>query len=436
MEETVNKTKYAIIALVIVACFTGANDYFEQPEEFARSGKSFTELAPQSSSHTGDSDWLYDLAWAYFEAGNYSDAERYLRKALDARPNMAFLQNSMGDLFMKTGQTDSAAIYYEAALNNHYEYIDAWEKLVELKPEYYANLGLLYSEKSEDNNDLDLLQNADRYLNLYLDQFPEGEYAQQSRTALQRIELQRRQRESRQNLDAGIRSLQAEEARRRAEAKADMEEFRTKKPWIAGFGFYSVNFSDDHYFFANEPDSVIDDSLSMKHYAPNINEFGIMGGYVRGPLIFRAQFHYGSTSSGKNYFWRDPVEFIIDTSWNIDPGTGDTLGVNCVDTSISTKDDIRPKVNSVKTLRLSTVADYNFFYMNPVLLYAGVHADFGVARLDEPEDNFESITIAGAGLGGGIMLQFSDFLFDLSYRRGIVGSSSGGNITLMGIYKF
>jgi len=428
-----HRVLFFIAVISVLALSATVAGYFESPEEYSRSGKHYTELAPQASSHTGDAEWLYDLAWAYFEDNNYADAERYLRKALEIRPTMAFLNARMGELFAQSGKPDSAIVYYEEALNNHYEYIEVWEKIVVLKPDYYANLGLLYTDKAEENSDPLLLQSADRYLNIYLDRFPDGEYAQQAKTALQRIELRRRQMESRESLDAGTRSIQAEEAKRKADIKADRENFRTEKPWLAGFGFYSVGFDDDHEFIAKNPEDVIDDTLSMKHYATKLNEFGISGGYMTGPFFLRANFHYGSTSSGKNYFWRDPVPYQYD--YAIDSSTVPWDSVK-TDSTVSTKDDIRPKISAVKTIRLSVAADYNVYYMNPVLLYVGANADVGIASLIEPEDNFESVSLAGAGLGGGIMLRFSDFLFDLSYRRNIVGSSSGGSIVLMGIYKF
>lgn len=429
---TNRKILFVIITFAISISLFGT-DYFEAPQEYERSGRSYTELAPNVSSNRGNAEWLYDLAQAYYEGGKLDDAFRYMRMAWELKPDMAFLNAQMADLFMVMGERDSALVYYENALNNHYEYIEVWEKIVELKPEYYANLGLLYNEKSEEHEDDELLRLADRYLNLYLDRFPEGEFAGQARTAIQRIELVRRQRASRRNLQESVNTAQAEEARKKAELKADRENFRTEKPWLAGFGFYSLVLSEDHDFIAKNPDEVVEDTLSMKHYAPNLNEFGFAGGYVTGPLIIRAVLNYGSTSSGKNYFYRDPVPWSYE--YDIDSSSTPWDSVK-TDSTVSTKDDIRPKVNSVNTIRLSAAADYNFYYMNPILLYVGANADFGMATIKEPYDNFESITLAGAGLGGGIMLRFSDFLFDLSYRRNIVGSSAGGVITLMGIYKF
>lgn len=428
-----NKRVLIFLLIAVFALSLAAADYFDTPEQYSRSGKSYSELAPQSGDHRGDAAWLYDLASAYYDGGKFDDAVRYMKMAHELRPKMAFLNAKMADLFMVKGDRDSALVYYEMALNNHYEYIEVWEKIVELKPEYYANLGLLYSDKSEEVDNEEVLRLADRYLNLYLDKFPEGDFAQQSRTALQRIELKRRQRASRQNLQQNVNTAQAEEARKKAEIQADREGFRTEKPFLAGFGFYSVVLSNDHEFVAKNPDDVIEDTLSMKHYAPNLNEFGIAGGYVSGPFIFRGEFHFGSTSSNKSYFYRDPVTWTY--YYDIDSSSTPWDSVK-TDSTVSTKDDIRPKVNSVNTMRLSVIADYNFYYMNPLMLYVGANADFGLATIKEPYDNFESITLAGAGLGGGVMLRFSDFLFDLSYRRNVVGSSSGGAITLMGMYKF
>ncbi|MGC9315105.1 MAG: hypothetical protein ACP5G4_05665, partial [bacterium] len=235
---TNRKILFVIITFAISISLFSA-DYFEAPQEYERSGRSYTELAPNVSSNRGNAEWLYDLAQAYYEGGKLDDAFRYMRMAWELKPDMAFLNAQMADLFMVMGERDSALVYYENALNNHYEYIEVWEKIVELKPEYYANLGLLYNEKSEEHEDDELLRLADRYLNLYLDRFPEGEFAGQARTAIQRIELVRRQRASRRNLQESVNTAQAEEARKKAELKADRENFRTEKPWLAGFGFYS-----------------------------------------------------------------------------------------------------------------------------------------------------------------------------------------------------
>jgi len=427
------RKKLLLLLLILVSVSAMAREYFEKPEEYSRTGKHYTELAPSASEYMGDPEWLYDLAWSYYEAGMNDDALRYILRTLELKPQMAFLNARAGDIYNALGKRDSAIVYYEKALNYHYEYIEVWEKIVELEPKYYSNLGLLYAEKGDEHPDKGLIIKGQEYLNNYLELFPDGEYSEQCRTAVSRLKLAQVQMESQEQLSEKASIAQAEEARRKAELKADRENFRKEKPYIVGFGFYSVVLSDDSYFKAKNPDEVIENELSLKHFAPNLNEFGFMAGYVLGPVFFRGELHYGTTSSGKNYFFRDPVAW--DYVWEID-SSSTPWDSTLIDSTKSTDDDIRPKVSSVNSLRFSIAADYNFYYMNPVLLYIGGQADIGTVSLDEPHDNFDKITLSGAGLGGGIMLRFSDFLFDLSYRRNVVGSSAGGTITLMGLYKF
>jgi len=424
-----------LLLLIMALCLSIiANEYFENPDEYEYSGKDYSELAPRASSHMSDPEWLFDLGWAYYEAGLNQDALRYIGRALELEPSNAFLNAKMGDIYSTLGEKDSSLYYYEQAVENHYDYLEVWEKLVEIKPEYYANLGLLYSQKADEFNEKELVVNGQRYLNRYLQDFPDGEYAGQCQTAISKLELMEKEINSRENLDQQTYNQQALEAQRKANLKADRTEFRENKPFIAGLGFYSVVLADDHEFVAKKPEEVIDDTLSMKNFATNLNEFGICGGYVTGPFILRGAVQFGSTSSGKNYFLRDPVEW--EYYYDIDSSSA-PWDSTVIDSSRSTTDDVRPKVSSINTFRFSVSGDYNFYYMNPILLYAGVQADFGIVTLDDsPMDNFEKIAIGGFGLGGGIMLRFSDFLFDLGYRRDVIGSSKGGTITLMGMYKF
>jgi len=385
---------------------------FTPPQEYTRTGEDYSSLAPRASSHLDDPEWLFNLSWAYFEAGMNSDALRYAKLALEQKPNMAFLNARVGDIFLTIGERDSAIFYYEAAINNHYEYIEVWEKLVGIEPRYNANIGLLYANKADADADAKLAGTAKRYLRAYLEQFPDGEFAEQSRAAVSRMGLLERQGLSRENLQNEYLSAQAEQARRQAEMRQDQESFRTEKPFIVGIGFYSIGMADDKDFIAKSPDEVIDDTLSLKTYATSLNEFGISFGYVKGALFYRGAVRFGSNSSGKNYFLRDP-----DTT--------------------QTKDDVRPKVSSVDTWRLTAGADYNLYFKNPVLIFVGAQAGIGSAKLnDSPYNNFKSVTLAGAGLGGGLMFRFSDFLIEFAYRQDLVGSSSGGTIVVGGSYKF
>jgi len=407
------KLTLLILTLSSLLIAASLSDYFEKPQEYPRSGKRYTELVGAASKHTSDPDWLYDLAWAYHEEGMNDDALKYIRRALELKPNMAFLNARAGDIFDALGQTDSAIAYYETALNQHYEYLEVWEKIIELEPEYYANLGLLYAEKADEYSDEELIDKAAEYLNKYLTYSTTGEYTDQCKDALSQLELKKERMKSQKELDEQLQSEQAEEARRKAELRKDRTTFYSGKPYLIGLGYFSLNTSGEpHYFEAQNPGDVEQDRLEMEYYTPILNEFAVVGGYVYGQFFLRGAIHYGKTSSGKSYLR------------SLGPDT------------TSSDDDDKPEVTSVNTLRLSVSADYNLYYTNPVLLYIGGQADIGTASAKEQYDNFKGVTLAGAGVGAGVMLRFSDFLFDLGYRRNIVGSSAGGTIALMGMYKF
>ncbi|HHS50248.1 MAG TPA: tetratricopeptide repeat protein [candidate division Zixibacteria bacterium] len=407
---------------------------FPAPEEYHRSGESHASLAPRADSNKDNPEWQFDLGWAYYEAGRYDDALRHLHRSRELKPNMAFINAKLGDVFLAMGERDSAAHYYEAALNIHYEYIEVWEKLVELAPAYHANLGLLYADKAEQTDDMIMARKARPHLDRYLSMFPQGEFADRCKAANARLALLERQAASRESLHSDIRTQQAEEARRRAELRQEMEAFRTTKPFVAGIGFYTVSLSEDKEFVATFPDSVIDDTLSMKYYAATLNEIGVNLGYVHKTIFLRGSIRFGSNRSARNYFLKDPIPYTYeyDTTW-----VGDSMVVVVVDSALSTKDDVRPTVNSVDTWRISAAIDYNFLFHDPVLLFIGAQAGYAQATLnDSPYNNFEKITMVGAGVGGGIMLRFSDFLFEFAYRRDITGSSAGGTIVLGALYKF
>jgi len=434
------RLSHLILSTIILLVLSANAGYFEEPEKYERTGKHYTQLAPSTSDHISEPGWLFDLAWSYHEVGMEEKALDYLRRAieLNPEPKMAFLNKSMADVFRQMGSEDSAAYYYEQALELHYDYLEAWNELVKLRREYYANLGLLYAEKGEEHDDAILISTARDYLSRYIEEFPDGEHADHCRTTISRLDLLERQAASRENLRSQLQAAQEAEAERQASIEEERRKFRTEKLFLVGLGFYSVSMADDHDFIATFPDSVIDDTLSMKYYAANLNEFAVAGGYILGPVFLRGSIHFGTTSSGKNYFLKDPVPF--EYAWDIDSSVTPWDSTK-IDSTTRTDDDIRPEVSSINTLRFSFAADYNFFFMSPVLLYGGVHGDFGTATLKTSHTNysynkFESITLAGAGIGGGVMFTFSDFLLDLSYRRGLVGSSAGGTIMLSGIYKF
>ena len=62
---------------------------------------------------------LANLGWAYYNLGNYTKAEEYLRKALEIVPNFEMAQLNLGRTYMATGRVrDALKLFEEAAQND------------------------------------------------------------------------------------------------------------------------------------------------------------------------------------------------------------------------------------------------------------------------------------------------------------------------------
>lgn len=62
-------------------------------------------------------NYLDSLGWAYFKLGKYADAEKYLLQAAEYNPGSSTIQDHLGDVYHKTGRTDSAKEAWQKALN-------------------------------------------------------------------------------------------------------------------------------------------------------------------------------------------------------------------------------------------------------------------------------------------------------------------------------
>jgi type IV pilus assembly protein PilF len=59
---------------------------------------------------------LSNLGWAYYNKGMYSQAEKYLKKALELKPDFFVAQLNLGRTYLATGQLDKAlSLFNEAA---------------------------------------------------------------------------------------------------------------------------------------------------------------------------------------------------------------------------------------------------------------------------------------------------------------------------------
>ena len=101
MEGFMNFTKYWVLGLLLIFTVFGA--YFEEPETYTYSGRSYTSLAPQASDHLTDPAWQFDLAWSYKEAAMFDEALRHIRRAVELNPEMAFLYAKTADIFSEMG---------------------------------------------------------------------------------------------------------------------------------------------------------------------------------------------------------------------------------------------------------------------------------------------------------------------------------------------
>jgi type IV pilus biogenesis/stability protein PilW len=83
---------------------------------------------------------LYNLGWAYYNKGNYEQAEKYYQKALDIEPDYARALWGLGLIHLSTGKMDAAQKELEEAVKNAPTFAQA-----------YWDLGNLYRQRGQDD---------------------------------------------------------------------------------------------------------------------------------------------------------------------------------------------------------------------------------------------------------------------------------------------
>jgi Tfp pilus assembly protein PilF len=63
-----------------------------------------------------NASFLDSLGWAYFKTGKLAEAERYLTEAARRNPASSAIQEHLGDLFERLGQTEKARAAWQKAL--------------------------------------------------------------------------------------------------------------------------------------------------------------------------------------------------------------------------------------------------------------------------------------------------------------------------------
>ncbi|HDG67795.1 MAG TPA: hypothetical protein ENG11_01450 [candidate division Zixibacteria bacterium] len=209
-----------------------------------------------------------------------------------------------------------------------------------------------------------------------------------------------------------------------------MKEFRSTRRRIVGFALNTFSPSEDYIFTLREGKQSLTDTIKLKQIRTSISEYYINAGYFIDAFIIRGGVLIGQNSAKYQYVQDSiPVDTFYTDTTIIDDDTvyTDTLII---------KKPISNIIGGVNTVRVNVDVLYNFYYANPLLLYAMGGFDLGYIYLSEKESYFKSVNIAGAGIGAGIILRIGNFLIDLNYKYNLVGSSKGGILSLGGMYKF
>ncbi|MBN1755263.1 hypothetical protein JW877_03515 [bacterium] len=406
--------KKLLFMVFILSVFGGlkAQQYFDRPPEISISGQNLEELQRAKISNPNDPGILYNLGLKYLEQGSYRDALVEFKRANQIRPGSAILLAKVGETYNKLGVADSAVLWWEKALEQHYEYIEVWEKLVRYQPEYYFNLGVLYKDKAEEKTVRQLAEQAIYYFERYLEELPEGMMVAEVRSAKQDAEFFVRVFDSEQKKEERERAQATLRAQKEEELLAERDAFRTQKTRLVGLGFKTFNPSSAITFDLKAGKESLTNSIRLKSLTNSFTEWVLGGGLIRGPFIFRGGIMLGSSSVKQSQFPNDSI-FAGDTSW--------------VDNM---------EIKAVNIYQLEGEALYNFYYMNPLVLYISGFADVGYMGITQSEDLFSSASLFGAGLGLGIFLRMESWLIDFNYKRSVLGSSSGGMVVLAVYYKF
>lgn len=427
--------KQFLILLFTFITMAFAQTIFTKPEEIPTWGpRSLDWYSSQLESRQNDVEFLYNYAWQARQENKHSLSVEIIEKAISLRPQNSFLRYKAGLMYLSIGDRTKAKENFEKALDYHYEYEDVWEQLLMIAPEYYFQFANLYNEKAHQFQKTELADKAIEYYRTYITKVPDGEYLERANAGIRDMELLKEQIRAQQQRIAEERNRQASISERRAAEQREKELFRTTRTWFVGLYFNSFSPSENYVFKLKDSKrtSCYTKMIYLKRlpedYIPtdstdtvqllgvvSLSEFLLSGGKFFGPVLIRASLALGHTGVKKLYV-ADPY---YDSLSNRIP-----------------EKDMKFPISSINTTRFHIEGIYNFYFRNPVLLYVLAGADLGSIYISDRCDYFESKSIAGIGVGGGIMIRFGNLLFDLSYKQDVLGSASGGILSFGGMFKF
>jgi len=396
-------------------------ELFKKTEEIPYTpGKTLHEFTSEYETRQNEPEYLYNYAWTAAKEGKYLVADEMIEKAMELRPLNAFLRYAAGKIALMEGEKEAAKSYFERALENQYEYLDAWGELIKLDRAYNFNLAELYAEKAHLHNRADVADEAIRLYNVYLADFPDGEYVVNSQSGIRKMELlknaiasQKRRKSEREERERKLQAM-------RMDRSQEKLLFRTTKPYIVGLAMTGVSSSAEVKFKIKSNAEKrprknyvsLTDEITLDDLTNNFGEFVLSGGYFKGAMLFRGNIHFGSASFRK--------VFLLDT----------------VITTGGEEKQIFFEVVGFSTMRMSGEAIYNVYYADPFMVVAGVNADLGYISLDDSDQIFANKWIAGIGFEAGAMVKYESFIFEIGFKNGLVGSSKGTAYSFGAMYKF
>ncbi|MCD6594892.1 tetratricopeptide repeat protein [bacterium] len=420
-----------LIAIFAISLFANELDaFFSKPTEYKRTDKPLSEMVRDLENNLNNPEYLYNYAWSAYEENDFETAKRYIEKAVALRPQNAFLHFKAGQIYIAANDNQNAKKHFEKALENHYEYLDAWVELIKIAPEYYYNLAQLYSEKAHQVLKDELADKAIEHYQNYIDNNSGGEFIESAKAGIRNMNLLKSELKSKERIKSAKANQHQAYTDRKLAQKKEMQQFRSNRRIFVGFALSTFSPSDNYVFRLREDKQSLTDTIALKEIMTSISEYSINGGYFVGPFILRGALLIGQNGVKYQYV-KDSI--TVDTIYNDTTIIGDDT--TYADTFI-VKRAIHNLIGSVNTLRFSAEGIYNFYYANPLLLYGSAGFDIGYIYISEKESYFETINLSGAGIGGGVMLRFGNFLIDLGYKYNIVGSSKGGILAVGGIFKF
>ena len=73
--------------------------------------------------------YLDTIGWIYYKLGNYIEAEKYIKQAIELRESSAVVFEHLGDVYHKLGNSEQARQYWSKALNLDSENAELKQKL-------------------------------------------------------------------------------------------------------------------------------------------------------------------------------------------------------------------------------------------------------------------------------------------------------------------